>query len=144
MLYVFSFSNETVIKEKLQMRNKFLSISVSFILTLSMGVVFSQKAYIDPDTGELTSPPPGEANDLQRLQQTEEEDSLEYSGEGLEVEVHPDGSESIDLQGRFQFYLYGTIDDTGKVSVSHQPNKLKDSHKAPVTPVGGAPGEYKE
>lgn len=102
-----------------------------------MEATFAQKAYIDPDTGELTTPPPGEKDELQQLQRTEKEGSLEFSGEGLEVEVHPDGSESVDLQGRFQFYLRGTIDDTGKVSVGHHPKEVKESHKAPVNAVGG-------
>jgi hypothetical protein len=118
------------------MKNKLIYVGTSIALGLCMEATFAQKAYIDPDTGELTTPPPREVNELQQLQKTEEERSLEFSDEDLQVKIHPDGSESVDLQGRFQLYLHGTIDDTGKVMVDHQPKKSKESHKVPVKAVG--------
>jgi hypothetical protein len=118
------------------MKIRLMHLGICLALGLCMEAAFAQKAYIDPDTGELTTPPPIEVDELQQLQQTEEERSLEFSDEGLQVKIHPDGSESVDLQGRFQFYLHGTIDDTGKVMVDHQPKKSKESHKVPVKAVG--------
>jgi len=51
--------------------------------------------YRDPETGQLTSVPPA----LMRGLQTDE---INFSDQGLEVEVMPDGSRMVDLQGRFQ------------------------------------------
>lgn len=119
------------------MKNKLIYLGTCLTLSLCVEATFAQKAYIDPDTGELTTPPPRELNELQQLQQTEGKRSLEFSDEGLQVEIHPDGSESVDLQGRFQFYLHGSIDDTGKVTVGHQPKKPEESHKTPVKAVDG-------
>lgn len=118
------------------MRNKQIYQGACLALSLCVEATFAQKAYIDPDTGELTTPPPRDANEFKQLQQTEEERSLEFSDEGLRVKIHPDGSESVDLQGRFQLYLHGSIDDTGKVTVDHKPERSKGSHQAPAKAVG--------
>lgn len=58
---------------------------------LSPGLLY----YRDPETGELTVPPPHIAQALQQ-------DSINFSDAGLEVVILPDGSKMIDLQGRYQ------------------------------------------
>lgn len=77
------------------------------------------KVYIDPRTGRiLTEPPPGTAP----LQLTpNEQNALSTSHQGL-VEVpssSPGGGVKLDLQGRFQSPLIGTIDANGKVKIQH-------------------------
>ena len=79
----------------------------------------AQRIYRDPVTGEFTTPPPGFVDELpQQFQQTPGASS---SDQGLEVITHPDGSQSVDLQGRFQSTVFATIDPDGHIDVSHQP-----------------------
>ncbi len=58
---------------------------------LSPGLLY----YRDPETGELTVPPPHIARALQQ-------DAINFSDAGLELVVLPDGTKMIDLQGRYQ------------------------------------------
>ena len=75
--------------------------------------------HIDPQTGAiLEGPAPGSVP----LQLTPElQNSLSTSNQGL-VEVPssvPGGGVIIDLQGRFQSPLVGTIDSSGKLKIQH-------------------------
>jgi hypothetical protein len=75
--------------------------------------------YIDPQTGEIRpDPAPGTVP----LQLTpEQRNAFSTSHEGL-VEVpstEPGGGVKLDLQGRFQSPLVGTIDADGKVRTQH-------------------------
>jgi len=77
------------------------------------------KVYIDPQTGAIrTTPAPG----TEPLQLTpQEQNSLSTSHEGL-VEVpgtQPGGGMKLNLQGRFQSPMMGTIDANGKVKMQH-------------------------
>ncbi len=59
-----------------------------------------RKAYIDPDTGELTSQPPADDKIIEPGERV-----FQQSSEGLVEEVRPDGSASVNLQGRFRMPL---------------------------------------
>ncbi len=50
----------------------------------------------DPETGQLGMPTTEQLKEIQMA-----EDPMNWSDEGLEVVIHPDGSKSIDVQGRF-------------------------------------------
>jgi len=78
---------------------------------------------MDPDSGEAVRPSPEQTDALQQALQTEgKHRSDNFSDEGLQVVIEPDGSESVDLQGRFQSYLHATMDKNGKITISHQRN----------------------
>lgn len=88
----------------------------------------AQRIYRDPVTGEFTTPPAGVQEIPQQFQQTPGGDT---SAEGLDVVTHPDGSKSVDLQGRFQSTVFATIDKDGHIDVGHQPGSAGAS--APVS-----------
>ncbi len=85
-----------------------------------------RKAYIDPDTGELTSQPPS-GQELEQGQQV-----FQQSTEGLVEEIHPDGSASVDLQGRFRAPLRvrkncdGTLTSWHGGEETSEPEQLND------------------
>ena len=62
--------------------------------------------YRNPENGRLEVPPPEIAAALQQ-------DSRNFSDEGLEIIKHPDGSTQIDLQGRFQMSSIIRQNDNG-------------------------------
>lgn len=66
---------------------------------------------IDPETGEPGMPSPGQLAELRALAVPE----INTSAEGLIEVHHPDGSVSIDLQGRFQQYSMARIGPDGKL-----------------------------
>ena len=85
--------------------------------------------YIDPETGAfLKEPAPGH----EPLQLTPQlQNALSTSDSGL-VEVPspvPGGGVMIDLQGRFQSPLVGTIDANGKVKMQHLNETPKTGNK---------------
>ena len=69
---------------------------------------------IDPETGELAPGhvPVGKAEDADL------QESLNRSSEGLVEVHHPDGSVSVDLQGRFHNASMARIDSTGKLQTT--------------------------
>jgi hypothetical protein len=67
---------------------------------------------IDPETGKLGMPTPEQLEDLSDLQQPQ----IDHSDAGLVEVHHPDGSVSIDLQGRFQEYATVRIGPDGKMT----------------------------
>jgi hypothetical protein len=82
----------------------------------------AQKAYVDPDTGELIPRPVGG--------EAAEEESAKISDPGslndtLEVEPSPveGGGIMIDLKGRFQNPIKATVDDHGGVKNQHPDEK---------------------
>lgn len=81
---VFSQSPESSIDE-----------STNEAQTQESAVSASVLYYRDPQTGEVTTPPPEVARALQQK-------ALNFSNEGLEMVVLPDGTKKVDLQGRFQ------------------------------------------
>jgi len=90
----------------------------------------AQRIYRDPVTGEFTTPPPGFVEEIPpQFQQTP---GANTSDQGLEVVTHPDGSQSVDLQGRFQSTVFATIDPDGRIDVSHQPAGAGSTASAPL------------
>jgi hypothetical protein len=65
---------------------------------------------LDPETGELGMPTPEQLQELKLA-----EDPMNWSDEGLVVEVHPDGSKSIDVKGRFTEYSVVRMGPDGKL-----------------------------
>jgi hypothetical protein len=77
------------------------------------------KVYIDPQTGAVVSEPAPGSVPLQMSPQ--EQNALSTSSQDL-VQIpssEPGGGVKLDLQGRFQSPLIGTIDANGKVKVEH-------------------------
>ena len=77
-----------------------------------------QMAYIDPETGELTSKP-GNSADLEnnRPSLTTDDDQPK-----LEEITHPDGTVSMNLNGRFRSHLVAKIGCNGKMEMEHKSN----------------------
>lgn len=94
------------------------------------------RAYIDPETGELTSPPEIQETTSERLHLSPEEmNAMSTSSDDLVEEPLPGGGYMIDLQGRFQSSVFATVDKSGKTIISHTPPK-EAAKEAP-------PGSYK-
>ncbi|MGH7342904.1 MAG: post-PEP-CTERM-1 domain-containing protein [Candidatus Rokuibacteriota bacterium] len=66
---------------------------------------------IDPETGRLGMPTPEQMEELSGLATPE----IDHSSEGLVEVHHPDGSVSVDLQGRFQEFATVRIGQDGKL-----------------------------
>ncbi len=75
-------------------------------------------AFIDPETGQLTSPTEGQARELMPLSY-DEQNAMSTSHSGLYMEEIPGEGMKVDLQGRFQSSVFATVDDSGEVSISH-------------------------
>ena len=71
------------------------------------------RAAIDPATGELTSEPVA-ADAVQSVT-----DPLQWSSEGLVIETLPDGTERVDLQGRFQSASYARVAADGALEIRY-------------------------
>lgn len=76
--------------------------------------------YRDPETGELGMPPAGTMRAMQV-------DAMNFSHEGLEVQILPDGSKMVDLQGRFQ--MSSTVHQ-GPDGLVHQCSSQPHTHLA--------------
>ena len=79
----------------------------------------AQRAYIDPETGELTTPPAGEVPEAAAETPAA---ALGASEEALEEKQSPvpGGGVMVDLKGRFHSPLSATIDKDGKTKIEHQ------------------------
>ncbi len=95
----------------------------------------SMMAYLDPETGELTvGVMPTEPLTLD----ADTQNALRRDTEGLEIVRHADGSESMDLQGRFQSVSVVRIDENGNAVVcadnaENVENILTETTVAPAT-----------
>jgi hypothetical protein len=76
--------------------------------------VGGQRVQIDPQTGQVKPLTPEEARKLAEALKV----LANQSSEGLKQVQHPDGSVSIDLQGRFQNVAIAKRNDDGSVSQS--------------------------
>src|SRR5262245_51747933 len=81
--------------------------------------------YIDPKSGEFTTPPP-EAMPAQRSHQSLERAGEPASGLHETLSPVPGGGVAVRLDERFSTPLTATIDADGKVRLEHLPN-LPDS-----------------
>lgn len=70
-----------------------------------------QRVFVDPDTGKITEPTPEQ---IQALEQAVA-GMLSQSSEGLQVIELPDGSVTIDLEGRFQEVVVAAVAPDGSV-----------------------------
>ena len=77
------------------------------------------KVYIDPETGEFTTPP---AKGAPTARTTAPPAAFSTSHEGLEERPAPGGGTMVDLKGRFRTPLTATIDGNGKTKIEHQAN----------------------
>ena len=86
---------------------------------------------IDPLTGRIGMPTPEQLAELAALSPP----ALRTSGEGLVEVHHPDGSVSIDLEGRFQEYAVARIAPDGKpvFQCVNDRQALRRALLAPVT-----------
>ena len=82
------------------------------------------RAFIDPDTGQLTSPTQQQTQELLELS-PEELNATSTSHEGLKPEEIPGKGLTLDLQGRFQNSAFGTVNDSGEVSITHDYNNTE-------------------
>jgi len=86
--------------------------------TASPGVSSAQKAYVDPDTGELIQRPawsePVESDSVRPS-------SLDASSETLHEQPSPvpGGGTMIDLKGHFQNPIKATVDGQGGTRIEH-------------------------
>jgi hypothetical protein len=76
------------------------------------------RVYIDPKTGEPTTPPPGAAVEAAPAVQ-------QRSGEGLVEEPAPGGGVMMDLKGRFKTPLAVTIGPDGRARVEDEPSNAQ-------------------
>lgn len=88
------------------------------------------RAYIDPVTGELTSPTP-EQTRAQPPLSFDEQNAMSTSHDGLYVEEGPGGEMKVNLQGRFRNSVFATVNESGEVSVSH--DRGTAGEKQPMT-----------
>ncbi len=88
------------------------------------------RAFIDPETGQLTSRPP-DTRPRQALSLSEEErNASSTSHEGFYEEVIPGKGVKLDLQGRFQSNVFATVNAAGEVSVTHSNDAAAAGHPA--------------
>lgn len=73
----------------------------------------AMRVAVDPETGTLGPAPAGDKAADVRLQQM-----LRRDTEGLEQVVHPDGSVSVDLQGRFMNASLARITEDGEIETT--------------------------
>ena len=91
---------------------------------------------IDPETGELGMPTPEQ---LQRISDSQQS-QVNHSSAGLVEVHHPDGSVSIDLQGRFQEYETVRVGPDGKL-IYQCVDGEENARRAVAAPAPAAPEE---
>jgi hypothetical protein len=82
-----------------------------------------QRVFVDPATGKITEPTPEQ---IQALEQAVA-GMLSQSSEGLQVVELPDGTLTIDLEGRFQEVAIATVapDGTVRTGCVNHPGQVK-------------------
>lgn len=74
----------------------------------------AMRAYLDPETGQLEV---RSASEPEFQLDAETREALRRDSEGLVEIHHPDGSVSVNLQGRFQNATVAYIDENGVVTI---------------------------
>jgi hypothetical protein len=77
--------------------------------------------YIDPQTGVIRPDPAPGTVPLQLTPQDANSARTDHEGLVSVPSAVPGGGNKVDLQGRFQSPLIGTIDANGKVTIQHLP-----------------------
>lgn len=82
------------------------------------GKTIAQKVYIDPETGEIVTPP---EHETPAASESINPSALSISAETMEEESSPvsGGGVMIDLKGRFHNPVSATIGGTGKNTIEH-------------------------
>lgn len=80
----------------------------------TQGTGAEMRVYIDPVTGEFTSPPPNDPT-FTKLPKSIT-DATRTSHEGLVVEENPRGGVVVNVRGRFMHMQTATIDEDGKLA----------------------------
>jgi len=94
------------------------------------------RAYLDPETGELTvGAMPASADELD----AELQNALRYDDEGLQNVKHPNGAVSVNLQGRYQSVSVVHLDENGKFAfctddVTNVQRAVNNEVSNPATP----------
>lgn len=103
----------------------------------------AHRAFVDPDTGELTSPPPSDGLAPRRVLDPRLARALSTSHDGLRQVRFPDGTVKVDLQGRFQSLLRARVGEDGTVSIGHvqAPGPSGEPASGAILPTGGAEEE---
>lgn len=91
----------------------------------------AQKAYVDPRTGELVTPPEPDAP-AEAEGRAVQPSALKSSTEAMEEKPSPvqDGGMMIDLKGRFQNPLSATTDDNNAARIEHPADDQMESQHA--------------
>ncbi|WP_456405579.1 hypothetical protein [Thiolapillus sp.] len=90
------------------------------------------RAFIDPESGRLTTPTKQHALEARRFY-PEEANALSTSHAGLFEEEVPGKGIRLDLQGRFQSGMFATLNNAGKIMLSHSPETT--GNKYPPVPA---------
>ena len=94
------------------------------------------RVYMDPETGEVTSTPPADA--VLELDAALE-NTLRHDDEGLVTEKHPNGSSSLNLQGRYGDVVMIRVDENGKAMMcSGDETTVAKTLNDNTTPTGPA------
>ena len=109
-----------------------------------------QTVAVDPQTGKVRPPTPEEARQLGMALKN----YLNRSSQGLTVKTHPNGAQSVDLQGRFQSVSLAKINADGSASekcvtsmreaehfLKASPAKKKNARRAPAAKTPDAAEE---
>jgi len=78
------------------------------------------RAYVDPQTGELTEKPPSDRSGASTQQQTPRTAAQAAAPEPFVEVIRPDGSVAIDIGDRFLMELHAEVVN-GKVVLCHRP-----------------------
>ena len=85
------------------------------------------KIHIDPKTGAFLEEPAPDQTSLELSPQLQNTFSTSHEGLVEMPSSEPGGGVMLDLQGRFQSPLIGTINTDGKVKMQH-PNEMPEPH----------------
>ena len=83
----------------------------------------TRKAYISPETGELTSVPPPGSKGLSPADAVQADLNLPP----VKITTHSDGTVQAELNGRFRTPLTATIDCDGKIVTEHSEHGVSEA-----------------
>lgn len=100
-----------------------------------------RKVYLDPVTGKLGPPPPGNQSTTQQLP-VDTENALSTSADGLvqTTLTGPAGGVKIDLQGRFRSEVVVTLDAQGGLSTRCAPGTVVSRNSSQSSDNNTLPG----
>ncbi len=87
------------------------------VITSSSSELASVHAYLDPNTGELTSQPPH--TQLRTLKAVTADAKTSKNRPPIKITTHPNGMVQADLNGWFQSPITAQIDCAGNIQTNH-------------------------